>query len=172
MVLCGRQLCGHEIGVLQHDDEFVFLRSYRIGNLRFLSSVTEVTPFNSTTVFVNQLMEVSEPNISSGSEIVIAEADEGYFNLNEASNYNNLMLTDNVENYMAEAYVENDVMLPNNAVVSIAHVDSTSSDDILERLVAEILDDDDFNYSLNDQFISDYVSLDEALPLLEFDLLF
>lgn len=154
IVRCGRQLCKNQIGQLRYDNIFVILQSYRFCDLVFASSITEHTQQASTHLMVNYLVELDGPyqNHYDPADLdVDSNHAHAYGNncqlaatvgipLNEE-----LTLRPNPENFEEREVLDyvpiQDVAIPSTAPVQVAEISSSS--DLLERLVNDILGEDE-----------------------------
>lgn len=156
---CGRKLCGHEIGVLRDDNVFVALQSFRYCTLTYVSTVSEHTPDHFTSVVVNHLVELDEPNgqndIPIEPEVILTEENGniGYVQSDMSANMSLVVENSHAEQgIMAESFsaiiTGNDVNMGNEIAVSSVNMENESSSDMLNRLVNEILSEaDDFSAS-------------------------
>lgn len=149
-VFCGNRTCGHELGFLANHSFFVTLESYRCCVLKYVSSVCEHTTDNFTSVVVNRLVELDGTDARADTPIepeVILEEDLENVDDELSSNVSMVAEVGSEGNFLSE---DNQSVITGEDVNLGANMDtfersgtSEASSDILERLVNEILGEED-----------------------------
>lgn len=154
IVHCGRRTCKHRIGLLRYDSIFVILESFRFCDLVYSSSVTEHTTQTYTHLTVNYLVELENPvpnHVNPADLDIGAARAHNYGNNYHLASTIGLPLNEELAVHPnPERFVEREVLdfvsiqnvaEPSNAAVQVAEVSSSS--DALERIVNDILGDDE-----------------------------